>query len=186
MKFRTEGKPAPGELVVVHGFLNTWSNELGIEDFDTAQAAGSWLRAAGLWSTRRGPSRRELSVLREFRAALRAFVLDATSTETIDRLNGFSQGIGQKVVFGPGGRAQLAVEERGMTGVVGRLLGIVYTGIADDSWTRFKCCELETCAWAFYDYSKNHSGRWCSMKSCGSRHKARQYLKRKARRARNR
>ena len=32
--------------------------------------------------------------------------------------------------------------------------------------------------WAFYDRSKNRSGRWCSMDSCGNVEKARAFRER--------
>ncbi len=36
-------------------------------------------------------------------------------------------------------------------------------------------CSSDTCQWAFYDRSKNRSGRWCSMQVCGNRTKTRAY-----------
>jgi predicted RNA-binding Zn ribbon-like protein len=36
-------------------------------------------------------------------------------------------------------------------------------------------CGAETCRWLFLDISKNHSRRWCDMKICGNRSKARRY-----------
>ena len=36
-------------------------------------------------------------------------------------------------------------------------------------------CGNETCRWLFLDTSKNHSRRWCDMKTCGNRIKARRY-----------
>ena len=36
-------------------------------------------------------------------------------------------------------------------------------------------CTSETCRWLFLDSSKNHSRRWCNMKICGNRMKARRY-----------
>ena len=32
-------------------------------------------------------------------------------------------------------------------------------------------CAGEDCGWLFLDTSKNHSRRWCDMKSCGNRAK---------------
>jgi predicted RNA-binding Zn ribbon-like protein len=39
-------------------------------------------------------------------------------------------------------------------------------------------CASETCAWLFVDKTKNHRRRWCDMKSCGNRDKARRYYQR--------
>lgn len=36
-------------------------------------------------------------------------------------------------------------------------------------------CAGETCGWLFYDTSRNHSRRWCDMKDCGNRAKARRH-----------
>ena len=37
-----------------------------------------------------------------------------------------------------------------------------------------ECSGAGDCGWLFYDTSKNHSRRWCSMEGCGSRVKMRQ------------
>jgi len=36
-------------------------------------------------------------------------------------------------------------------------------------------CDMETCRWLFVDRSKNHRRRWCDMKICGNRAKARTF-----------
>jgi|SRR5579884_3325921 len=36
-------------------------------------------------------------------------------------------------------------------------------------------CGIDTCRWLFLDLRKNHSRRWCDMKVCGNRAKARRY-----------
>ncbi|MEE1943022.1 CGNR zinc finger domain-containing protein [Streptomyces sp. TRM 70361] len=38
---------------------------------------------------------------------------------------------------------------------------------------RLKRCAEHNCAWVFWDVSKNRSRRWCSMRVCGNRAKAR-------------
>lgn len=42
-----------------------------------------------------------------------------------------------------------------------------------------RVCASEDCDWLFLDTSKNHSRRWCDMKSCGNRAKARRHYGRK-------
>lgn len=39
-------------------------------------------------------------------------------------------------------------------------------------------CKDDTCRWMFVDRSKNHSRRWCDMKICGNRVKARRFYRR--------
>jgi predicted RNA-binding Zn ribbon-like protein len=43
---------------------------------------------------------------------------------------------------------------------------------------RIHKCESPSCDWLFLDASRNHSRRWCDMKSCGNRAKARRYYER--------
>jgi predicted RNA-binding Zn ribbon-like protein len=40
---------------------------------------------------------------------------------------------------------------------------------------RIRMCAADTCAWVFLDTSKNRSRRWCDMKQCGNRAKARRF-----------
>jgi predicted RNA-binding Zn ribbon-like protein len=47
--------------------------------------------------------------------------------------------------------------------------------LTGDQRTRVRMCAAETCAWVFLDTSKNHSRRWCDMKQCGNRAKARRF-----------
>jgi len=41
--------------------------------------------------------------------------------------------------------------------------------------TRVRACEASSCRWLFLDTSRNHMRRWCKMKVCGNRSKARRY-----------
>jgi predicted RNA-binding Zn ribbon-like protein len=44
-----------------------------------------------------------------------------------------------------------------------------------DEMESVRACEAETCRWLFLDTSKSHTRRWCNMKVCGNRVKARRY-----------
>lgn len=41
-----------------------------------------------------------------------------------------------------------------------------------------RMCEAPECAWLFLDHSRNRSRRWCDMKVCGNRQKARRHYQR--------
>ena len=43
---------------------------------------------------------------------------------------------------------------------------------------RVRQCANAECGWLFLDTTKNRSRRWCSMRDCGSREKARRYYRR--------
>lgn len=42
-----------------------------------------------------------------------------------------------------------------------------------------RLCASEDCGWLFLDESKNHTRRWCDMKTCGNRAKARRHYQKK-------
>jgi predicted RNA-binding Zn ribbon-like protein len=53
--------------------------------------------------------------------------------------------------------------------------------LTSTAMARVRMCESETCRWLFLDTSKNHTRRWCDMKVCGNRMKARRFsLRRQA------
>jgi predicted RNA-binding Zn ribbon-like protein len=47
--------------------------------------------------------------------------------------------------------------------------------------SQLRCCASDTCRWLFVDTSKNHTRRWCDMKLCGNRMKARRFHARNGR-----
>jgi len=44
--------------------------------------------------------------------------------------------------------------------------------------TRVRICEAAPCGWLFLDTTRNRSRRWCDMRSCGNRAKARRHYAR--------
>ena len=51
--------------------------------------------------------------------------------------------------------------------------------LTSDDLDTVRVCASDSCNWLFIDISKNHSRRWCNMKSCGNREKARRFYTRK-------
>ena len=80
--------------------------------------------------------------------------------------------------------AQPQLVRQGAAPSPARALGIlaeaVATLLADDDVALVRQCEHPECVLWFYDRTKSHRRRWCSMALCGNRHKAAQF------RARNR
>jgi predicted RNA-binding Zn ribbon-like protein len=50
--------------------------------------------------------------------------------------------------------------------------------MVSDQLKKIRECEARDCAWLFLDISRNHSRRWCDMKACGNREKARRHYRR--------
>jgi predicted RNA-binding Zn ribbon-like protein len=50
--------------------------------------------------------------------------------------------------------------------------------LISDKLNRVRRCISEECGWLFLDMSRNRSRRWCDMKACGNRMKARRFYER--------
>jgi predicted RNA-binding Zn ribbon-like protein len=50
--------------------------------------------------------------------------------------------------------------------------------LTSDDLAYVRHCASDTCRWLFLDKTKNHRRRWCEMKTCGNRDKARRYYER--------
>ena len=48
-----------------------------------------------------------------------------------------------------------------------------------DALGHVRACEADSCRWLFLDTSKNQTRRWCNMKVCGNRAKARRFQERR-------
>ncbi len=51
--------------------------------------------------------------------------------------------------------------------------------LTSDDVRRVKACGDDSCAWLFCDESRNRSRRWCDMRDCGNRAKARRHYARR-------
>jgi predicted RNA-binding Zn ribbon-like protein len=60
---------------------------------------------------------------------------------------------------------------------LGQVTAVALNAMLDGTWPRLKVCR--NCEWAFYDFSKNRAGSWCSMQLCGNRKKTRAYRARR-------
>jgi predicted RNA-binding Zn ribbon-like protein len=58
------------------------------------------------------------------------------------------------------------------------LAGLASELIVSAAMKNLRACGSQTCRWLFLDSSKNHTRRWCNMKVCGNRMKARRFQKR--------
>ena len=174
-KLRTGSHPAHGNLVLLEGFLNTCSDELGFDDFETARSTETWLRSVDLWTGTKKITSGEHKKIVGFRTDLRAWILDK---EQCQPLNERVDEIAFRAEFCPGGEVQFQPAGDTYQQALGSMIGVISESLQDGTWDRLKCCALPTCGWAFYDPTRSRTKRWCSMKTCGSRHKAREYYKR--------
>jgi ribosomal protein S16 len=99
-----------------------------------------------------------------------------------ERVRRLDEAVGRAPVrlrFEPGRDPELVAGCGGVDGAIAGLMAMVAAGVEGGTWDRLKACPREECEWAFYDKSKNSSGRWCSMESCGNIEKARAFRERR-------
>jgi predicted RNA-binding Zn ribbon-like protein len=180
--------PAPPRLRLVQEFINTYNVErehLGLPKDEFASPAGGrrWLVRHGLLPRTAAAGGKAIRRARDVREALRRLALAHNGRTAVDPaavavLNRVADEARLVTRVGRDGRMALDSRARGVTGALGRIVAAAFTAQVDGTWPRLKACRR--CHWAFYDRSKNRSGRWCSMSICGNRMKAQVY------RARNR
>jgi predicted RNA-binding Zn ribbon-like protein len=182
---KTGRKPAPGDLALIQGFVNTLDIERERDELYSPETLKGWMVRHGLLSSAISVDEIEFKEWIAFREALRA-LLRKNGGGRLDRgvirqLNRLADNLNLKIGFDPDGGALLRpAKTHGGARAMGEMLLIVLNAVSDGSWWRLKSCSEANCLWAFYDSSKNRSARWCSMSVCGSREKARAYRKRKA------
>jgi predicted RNA-binding Zn ribbon-like protein len=171
----------PHNLQLVIDFVNTLDIEAGEDQVDTPAHLAQWLADQGL----RGGGdaalgARELEQAIALRDSLRSVLVthndrDAVAEDAVHHLEDVAERGRLSVRFGPDGAVDIVPRADGYPGVLARLLVPVTHAAMDGTWGRVKACVADDCRWAFYDSSRNRSGRWCDMAVCGNREKVRTY-----------
>ena len=178
-------KRAPEPLRLVQEFVNSADLERGEDELDSPEALAGWLGEHGLAAPGTAVSaaehRRAIDVREGLRAVLFAHNGGEADPKAVERLERAAAHAELRASFPADGRPTLAPSSAGASGALARLLVIVTTAAADGTWSRLKACADSGCRWAFYDHSKNRSGRWCTMAVCGNQQKARSYRARRRR-----
>src|SRR5215207_2071323 len=180
-------EPAPGELALVQAFINTrWdltAEGLG-ETLVNPAALHDWLEARGLVGERDRLDPRDLDRALAIREGLRALAFANNQHQlnvgAIDAMRQASQGAATQIRIEPHGPRFVPDADTPIGAAIGAIFAITARAMIDGTWQRFKACPGRHCGWAFYDHSRNQSARWCSMKVCGDREKARAYYQRKS------
>ncbi len=176
-------RPAPGDLELVREFVNTRDVEDDSDELSDPDGLRAWLVERHLLDPPgrvRAADRERAVALREaLRCALRGHNGGPPAPEACALLDDVAVRARFTLRFTGDGQAALLPGAPGVDGALGRLLRIVADAQADGTWERLKECPAEDCRWAFYDASRNHSARWCTMQECGNRAKVRRYRERR-------
>ncbi len=175
----SERERATGDLGLVQSFVNTLDVIPGAEELRDPNTLQAWLVANGLMEPGRTVDEADVRHARAVREAMRAVIGGNTGHRLypvdVATLNEAATASRLRMRFGPDGKPRLEPEESGAVGALGRLVAALYSAMQDDDWGRIKLCGDDACRWAFFDRSRNHSSRWCTMASCGNRNKARRF-----------
>ena len=174
----TKDASAPGGLELVRSFVNSIDLERPeeLDAFADLGAARLWLADAGLDPAGLEPA--ALADLRELREDLRGALLanngEGDEQAAWQQLGAQFSSVRLEVRFAAAaGEAGLGPAlAAGADGLRGALAAAVYDAVRGGTWRRLKACRKHTCLFAFFDKTKNGSGAWCSMDTCGNRVKA--------------
>jgi predicted RNA-binding Zn ribbon-like protein len=162
--------PAPGSLGLVQDFLNT----VGIGDYGpdlladpelgrtwAAQAGQAWLAEHGIEATPPVLSDADVTNLYGLRQTIAKMV------------EGQSVRVGSGAVlasFAVSGSGEVGLEPvgGGWRWYAAALWTEILLSQHGDTWRRIKRCRNPECASTFYDRSKNNSGVWHNVKTCGN------------------
>lgn len=161
---------APGGLGLVQDFLNT----VGIGDYGPdlladPELARDWARrAAHAWSTVRGkdtqpPVLSDADVTRLH--ALRGTIAKLVAGEVTP---GHVASVTASFAVSDSGEVRLEPAGGGWRWFASALWAEILLSQQDGTWRRIKRCHNHQCASTFYDRSKNNSGVWHDVKTCGN------------------
>lgn len=188
---KQEASPAEPPLVADHLALDLLNTESGtgalhVEFWNSGADVVRWLARCGIDSGQLGERAAADDLLRdakELRAIARELVERRKRGARGDpaRLNRYLAAL-QSVPVLEWDDAGPRLERRPAPGASGQALGQLAESLADllatGQFDYVRQCEHPDCVLWFYDRTKSHRRRWCSMALCGNRHKAAEFRKR--------
>jgi predicted RNA-binding Zn ribbon-like protein len=175
--------PAPDGLEDVRSFVSLHEHVGGGDESfpPTTDTVEAWLRRRRLIADDARADPQDLSWALGIREALRTKVHENAGAprdhEAVEILNAAAGDTGLQMCFGCD-ENRLHTEVGGVRGAIGTILGTAFLADLDGSFHRLRECQDPSCPTVFYDRSKNHTAKWCSMASCGNRNKVRKFRER--------
>jgi predicted RNA-binding Zn ribbon-like protein len=178
----TQRNEAPGELELVRRFVNTRDVEEGTDELDGPESLIGWFSGMSLLDDEAIADEEDLKRALALREGIRFLLLanNGEGVEAVDlrELNRVAESVCLRVRFDEDGGPMLGPQSSGVSAGLGRILATVVRATDEGIWSRLKICSNDACQWAFYDRSRNRSGKWCTMEVCGNRMKARAFRQR--------
>jgi predicted RNA-binding Zn ribbon-like protein len=185
-----ERPPAPAPLDRVQEFINTRVNMRDTgeirDELSSPASLRDWMSARGLIHERSRVNQADLDRTVVVREGLRALLarhndaVVAADDEAIRALDEVAATLPLRMsVRGESDPMLVPAAEPGVDHALATFLAHTVTARAEGVLARLKACRDLTCRWVFFDSSKNRSGTWCSMASCGSASKKRHFSERR-------
>nr|WP_232001359.1 CGNR zinc finger domain-containing protein [Mycobacterium sp. 1165178.9] len=162
---------APGGLGLVQDFLNTRAIDgYGPDLLADPDLAGDWAAAAvRAWSAARdvnlqppGLGDADLAKLRGLRATVEQLVAGEPPAGR------GPSGVTASFTLSDSGEVRLDPSGSGWRWLASALWGEILLSQQAGTWRRIKRCHNHRCGSTFYDRSKNNSGVWHDVKTCGN------------------
>lgn len=173
----------PHELLATYADLVAWGRQAGVL---TAQQGQVLLRGAERQPREAQAVLRRAVAMREalYRIFARIAGKRAPAPEDMAALNAVlaeALAAARVVVKGHGFTWAWAEEQDGLNRPLWPVVRSAAEVLTSREVAAVRKCAASDCAWVFVDQSRNRSRRWCDMKMCGNRAKARRhYRQRKA------
>ncbi|WP_206184540.1 CGNR zinc finger domain-containing protein [Thermoactinospora rubra] len=161
------------ETLLLESFANTVDIEEGTDLLDTLHGLRDWLASHGLPAEARDA---DLRRARALRAGLRERLLAANGETPDPTPIAEAEAVLRTLPL----TARLDPEDplRGDDPLTPVARAWVITA-ATGEWLRLKQCPNHECGWVFWDATRSRTRRWCSMRVCGNRAKARAFAERR-------
>jgi predicted RNA-binding Zn ribbon-like protein len=173
---------APGDLELVRRFVNTRDVEEGTDELDGPESLLGWFSGTGLLDDEAIADEEDLNSALALREGIRSLLSanngEGVETADLRELNRVAESVCLRVRFDEEGGPTLGAGSSGVSAALGGILAAVVRATDEGIWGRLKICTNDACQWAFYDRSRNRSGKWCTMEVCGNRMKARAFRQR--------
>jgi len=182
------GAPMLGDHLAMD-LLNTEARDDGkaIEFWNSDAEVLQWLARYDIVPAAKGDSFAQAELLlqaKALRTLARKLITEFKEEKMSDisELNQYLHAFDTSPHLARDAEGKLTLSRISHTDSIGALLGPVAEAVAEllveGNFTLVKQCEHPDCILWFYDRTKAHKRRWCSMALCGNRHKAAQFRKR--------
>ncbi len=174
-------KSAPDGLQLVVNFLNTVDHEAGTDALASPATLATWLEQQGVFSPATELSESDRRRALAARAGLWAVAADHSTAyrnqggdrDAIAQLDTLAATAVTTMRFDADGTGRLAATAKDFDQVLGHLFALVVFAQRAGHWSRVKVCANSACRRAFWDASNNRGGKWCAVRRCGNKLKAR-------------